>query len=130
MRGIKPALETAGYEALRIDRKEFLGKVDDEIMAGIRKSRFVVADFTTSRGSGARDGVYYEAGFAHGLGIPVIHTCRNDCMEVVHFDTNHINHLTWETPEELRAKLQHRVEAVLGRGPLNPSTGRNGRPSG
>ncbi len=116
--GIKPALESAGYEALRIDHKEFLGKVDDEIVAEIRKSKFVVADFTTSKKSGARGGVYYEAGFAHGLGIPVIHTCRKDRMKDVHFDTNHINHLTWETPEDLRTNLQLRIERVLGRGPL------------
>ncbi len=35
--------------------------------------RFMIADFTGHRG-----GVYFEAGFAHGLGIPVIWTCRED----------------------------------------------------
>ena len=94
--GIEPAIDDAGYEAFRIDRKDFLGKVDDEIVAEIRKSRFVVADFTTTKKAGARGGVYFEAGFAHGLGIPVIHTCRKDRMKDVHFDTNHFNHLTWE----------------------------------
>ena len=117
-RGIEPAIRDAGYEPVRIDRKEFLGKVDDEIVAEIRRSRFVVADFTTGRKAGARGGVYYEAGFAQGLGIDVIHTCRKDRMKDVHFDTNHINHLTWKTPKELRTKLQNRIEAVLGRGPL------------
>ncbi len=66
--GIAPALKSAGYKSLRIDRKEYLGNVTDEIVAEIRKSRFVVADFTASKKSGARGGVYYEAGFAHGLG--------------------------------------------------------------
>ena len=117
--GIKPALEAAGYEAFRIDRKDFLGKVDDEIVAEIRKSKFVVADFTTSPEKGARGGVYYEAGFAYGLGIDVIHTVHQDCMKTVHFDTNHINHLTWETPEDLRTNLQLRIERVLGRGPVD-----------
>ena len=72
----------------------------------------------------------YEAGFARGLGRPVIHTCRKDCMEAVHFDTNHINHLTWETPKELREKLQTRIEAILGRGPLSSSTQKSGRDGG
>lgn len=44
--GIKPAIGDAGYESVRIDRQEFLGNVPDEILAEIRKSRFVVADFT------------------------------------------------------------------------------------
>ena len=35
----------------------------DRIIAQIRASKFVVADFTRNRG-----GVYYEAGFALGLG--------------------------------------------------------------
>ena len=48
----------------------------------------------------------------------MIHTCRKNRMKAVHFDTNHINHIEWETPEELRTKLQNRIEAILGRGPL------------
>ena len=122
--GIAPAIEDAGYEPVRIDRQEFLGKVDDEIMAEIRKSRFVVADFTTMEECGARGGVYYEAGFAQGLDIPVIHTCRQDRMKAVHFDTNHFNHITWKKPEDLREQLHRRIEATLGRGPGDPSTDR------
>ena len=125
--GIEPAIRDVGYEPVRIDRKEFLGKVDDEIVAEIRKSRFVVADFTTSKKSGARGGVYYEAGFAQGLGIDVIYTCRKDRMKAVHFDTNHFNHITWKKPKDLREQLRHRIEATLGRGPLDPSTVRSGR---
>ena len=64
-------IEDAGYEAVRIDEKEHTNKIDDEIIAEIRRSRFVVADFTQGK-DGARGGVYYEAGFAHGLGIEVI----------------------------------------------------------
>ena len=117
-RGIEPAIRDAGYEPVRIDRKEFLGKVDDEIVAEIRRSRFVVADFTTSKKAGARGGVYYEAGFAQGLGLDVIHTCCQDRMQAVHFDTNHFNHITWKKTKDLRTKLQKRIEAVLGRGPF------------
>lgn len=59
--GIKLGIEDAGYEAVRIDQKEHTNKIDDEIIAEIRRSRFVVADFT-QREDGARGGVYYEAG--------------------------------------------------------------------
>ena len=114
--GIEKAIEDAGYVPLRIDRKEHINKIDDEIIAEIRRSRFVVADFTHGD-EGVRGGVYYEAGFAHGLDLPVIFTCREDAVEALHFDTEHYNHIVWTTPEELREKLKNRILAVIGEGP-------------
>ncbi len=116
--GIKPGIEDAGYEPLPINRKEHINKIDDEIIAEIRRSRFVVADFTHGE-SGARGGVYYEAGFAHGLNIPVIFTCREDILEDIHFDTRQYNHIPWESGklEEFRKNLADRISAVIGDGP-------------
>ena len=116
-KGLQPAIRDAGYEALRIDQKEHLNKVDDEIIAEIRRSRFLVADFTQGE-TGPRGGVYYEAGFAHGLNIPVVFTCRKDALEKIHFDTRQYPHIVWKTPEELRDSLAERISAVLGDGPL------------
>jgi len=113
--GFEPAIVDAGYKPMRIDRKEHINKIDDEIIAEIRRSRFLVADFTSD--DGPRGGVYYEAGFAHGLNIPVIYTCRKDCIDDIHFDTRQFNHLTWNTPEDLRKDLSRRISAVLGDGP-------------
>ena len=45
--GIKPAIESAGYVSVRIDREHFLGKIDDEIIAHIRRSRFRSRRFFT-----------------------------------------------------------------------------------
>ena len=115
-KGIKLAIEESGYEPVRIDQKEHSNKIDDEIIAEIRRSRFIVADFTHGDG-GARGGVYYEAGFAYGLNIPVIFTCRKDVFKKIHFDTRQYNHIVWETPEELRQKLTARIAAVIGDGP-------------
>ena len=114
--GVEPAIKEAGYKPLRIDRKEHVNKIDDEIIAELRRSRFVVADFTQGD-DGARGGVYYEAGYAHGLNLPVIFTCREDAVETLHFDTAHYNHIVWTTPEELRKKLKTRILAVIGEGP-------------
>ncbi|PSJ59242.1 hypothetical protein [Pseudaminobacter soli (ex Li et al. 2025)] len=122
---IAPAIVDSGYRPIRIDQKEHNNKIDDEIIAEIRRSRFVVADFTCGLvGEGQdktavpRGGVYYEAGYAQGLGIPVIWTCREDHINHVHFDTRQFNHITWRTPAELRSKLRNRIGAVLGDGPL------------
>ena len=115
--GIGPGIEDAGYRPLRIDQEQDVEKIDDAIIAGIRRSRFLVADFTQGD-DGARGGVYFEAGFAYGLDIPVIHTCRKDMVEKLAFDTRQYNHILWETPEELRDALAKRIGALVGDGPL------------
>ncbi|MBD3216397.1 MAG: hypothetical protein GF311_27540 [Candidatus Lokiarchaeota archaeon] len=68
----------------------------------------MVADFTGHRG-----GVYYEAGFAMGLEIPVIRTCKADDFDDLHFDTEHYYHLKWDEPDDLREKLQTHIEATI-----------------
>ena len=118
--GIKPAIESAGYQCMRIDQKEDVVKIDDEIIAEIRRSRFLVADFTHGK-DGARGGVYFEAGFALGLGIPVIYTCREDAIDKIHFDTRQYHHTTWKDPNDLRDKLEKRILALIGEGPGSPS---------
>lgn len=119
--GISAAITAAGYRPLRIDQKEHANKIDDEIIAEIRRSRFVVADFTCGTVETAdgdmpvpRGGVYYEAGFAQGRGIPVIWSVRADQINDVHFDTRQYNHIAWKDPEELRTKLFNRVGAIFG----------------
>lgn len=116
--GIVPGIKGAGYEAMVIDQKEHVNKIDDEIIGEIRRSRFIVADFTHGE-TGARGSVYYEAGFADGLGIPVIATCRADVVDKIHFDRRQYNHLLWEEDalDDLRLGLERRIVAVMGDGP-------------
>lgn len=111
-KGIEKAVEDAGYKPLRIDSVEHNGKIDDRIIAEIRRSRFVVVDFTSEKDK-PRGGVYYEAGFAQGLGVDVIWTCREDMIEHVHFDTRQFNHITWTDPKDLYTKLKTRIEATI-----------------
>lgn len=111
--GIQPAVKEAGYTPHRIDQEEFIDKIDDRITAKIRQSRFLVADFTGHRG-----GVYYEAGFAHGLDIPVIFSCREDHFDEIHFDTRQYNCIGWKGPEDLKDSLVKRICAAIGDGPL------------
>ncbi|MDQ3020870.1 MAG: hypothetical protein M3R36_09910 [Bacteroidota bacterium] len=106
--GFHKAIKDSGYEPMKINLKEHNNKIDDEIIAEIRNSGFLVADFTGHRG-----GVYYEAGFAHGLGIPVIWTCRKEDITNLHFDTRQYNHIEWETTDELYKKLVNRIKATI-----------------
>ena len=107
-----PAIEGAGYRPFRIDLLDYTGKIDDEVIAQIRRSRFLVADFTHERGETVRGSVYYEAGFAHGLNIPVIFTARKGSD--VHFDLSHHNRIEWEDNDlpKLCNALKNRILAV------------------
>lgn len=112
--GIALAIEETGYRAIRIDLQEHSESVIDRIVAEIREARFVVADFTGNRG-----GVYFEAGFARGLGLDVIWTCKEDHFKEVHFDVRGFNVIVWKMATDLRERLQARIRAVIGYGPLH-----------
>lgn len=144
-KAIKPAIEflepgetAPRYQAVKIDNVEHVNDINDEIIAQIRRSRFMVCDL-----SGYRGGVYFEAGFAHGLGLEVIYTCRKDWTkeevltdssgkevitlfdatgkeievkkEGVHFDLAHRNRIEWEPDklEDFKIKLENRIRAVI-----------------
>lgn len=106
--GIRPALEVLGYEPVRIDYTHGEDRIDDRIIAEIKRSGLVVADFTGHRG-----GVYFEAGLAMGLVIPVVWTCRRQDYQGTHFDTRQYQHLLWDTPEDLRSKLVNHISARI-----------------
>jgi hypothetical protein len=98
-------------------------RVTEDIEAEIRRSRLVVADFT-----GGRSGVYWEAGFARGLGLPVIYTCHDSMLgrfvsdgggdvfeeawrSRLHFDTTQFPHIFWSTQAELEERVLARIRA-------------------
>ncbi len=108
---IEPAIREAGYDALRIDKAQFVNRIDDEIIGQIRRARFMVADFT-----GQRAGVYFEAGMMLGLGRNVIWMCGKSDLEKVHFDTRQYNFIVYETPPEAKKLLYNRILAIEGEG--------------
>jgi nucleoside 2-deoxyribosyltransferase len=110
---IKPAIEDAGYTPVRVDKYEHTNRIDDEIITQIRRCRFLVADFT-----GQRTGVYYEAGFAHGLGRRVFCICHEDDKDKLCFDTRQFNHILYTNPGKARTDLAYRIEALEGEGEL------------
>ena len=68
------------------------GLIDDRLRVAIQASDFVIADLTHDN-----LGAYWEAGYAEGLGKPVIYTCESTRFEAnkTHFDTNHCTTVTW-----------------------------------
>lgn len=80
------------------------GIIDDIMRVKIRDAKFVIADLThENRGS------YWEAGYAEGLGKPVIYICESGKFEdhSTHFDVNHCTTVPWSTdkPGEFCDKL-------------------------
>jgi len=61
--GIESALKECGFQGVRVDKQEHNRDINDMIIAEVKKAQFVVADFTEHKA-----GVYFEAGFARGLG--------------------------------------------------------------
>lgn len=128
--GFHPALAGQSWNPVRIDQEHFSGRIDDEIMKRVRRSGLLIADIT-----GARHGVYFEAGFAMGLGVPVIWTCNQgwrtqlqtevnpnnlaeptfeekSWFDVAHFDTRTFQHILWKDAEDLKRQLSTRLEAL------------------
>ncbi len=106
--GIKPAIKAAGLAEIRVDRVHHNGIVTDLIHAEIRRAQVTVADVTLQR-----QGVYFEAGLAIGLGRTVVFCCREDQIKDVHFDTRQYNHVVWKDAADLRTKLEHRIKGTV-----------------
>lgn len=139
------AISYCGYKPLIIDQQEYNDFIMNQVISSIKQSRFLVADFTSRPEiekdgkvrSGVRGGVYWEAGMAYGLGMPVIHTCEDhkDSFNRIHFDVNQYNTIFWK-PEELvvnirpldrsypdpnfAEKLSARILATIGKGSYTP----------
>jgi nucleoside 2-deoxyribosyltransferase len=107
---IKKGIEDAGYSPYRIDKEPHSDRIDMKIMNEIKNSRFLIADVTNQR-----QGVYFEAGYALGLGLPVIWSCRKEDFKHVHFDTRQYNHIIWETSEQLKEQLYNFICVVVGK---------------
>lgn len=85
---IRPAVQAAGFDIRRITDNAKAGNIDNQMRDEIRLSKFVIADLTHDN-----NGAYWEAGFAEGIGKPVIYLCEKTKFEDpnsgTHFDTNH-----------------------------------------
>lgn len=116
MAAIKAACASCGYEASVVGQNH-TGNITDQIIAEIKKSRFVVAELTYNN-----RGVYFESGFARGLGVPVFHLVRDGFTDGkdeegkrIHFDIQQVMFRKWKTPQELETTLRDWIEATVGK---------------
>lgn len=135
---VKEAILQAGYEPQVIDEYEHNNFIMDEVINKINEAKFVIADFTcipeqpennSKIPGGVRGGVYFEAGYAKGLGKEVIITCRDDddSKKRRHFDIDQLNTLFWKEQDgklvdsngkDFVHRLAERIKATVGKGKL------------
>lgn len=108
----KPAVRHAGFELVRLDDNPQAGLIDDRLRVEIQSSDFLLVDLTHDN-----RGAYWEAGYAEGLGKPVIYLCEESKFEEhkTHFDTNHHLTIPWneKEPAEAGEKLKATIRATL-----------------
>jgi hypothetical protein len=110
----QPAVAATGFTLKRLDEGQPAGLIDDRMRVEIRQSRFLISDLTHGNA-----GAYWEAGYAEGLGKPVIYTCRNDVFDDkkkgTHFDTNHHLTVVWDPShlEQATRRLKDTIRATL-----------------
>ena len=94
---VKPAIrEQLGVDLIDLRDVEQAGIIDDVMRVKIRDAKFVLADLTHDN-----HGAYWEAGYAEGLGKPVIYICKKEKFEnaSTHFDVNHCTTVSWSIDE-------------------------------
>ena len=117
-RVVRLTLREIGVNPVRVDRVEHNEDIDDKICDLIRSSDLCIADLTYARPS-----VYYEAGYAFGLGKPVIYIVKGNHFTPkpddkfgncrVHFDLQMKNIIKWEPIDSLAKRLKKRLLHVV-----------------
>ena len=111
---VKPAVkEDLGYDLVDMRDVARAGVIDNILRTQIRDAAFLIVDLTHDN-----PGAYWEAGYAEGLGKPVIYICEKAKFETerTHFDTNHCTTVPWSRDDdegfkqELIATLRRSLE--------------------
>jgi len=107
---IQKACISYGFDANLVSGERHNDNISNKIIADIKKSNFMIADFT-----GQNNGVYFEAGYARGMRKEVIRLIRKGDIEELHFDTKQFNHIEWEDGKwkELMEALIDHIEVTI-----------------
>ncbi len=97
-----------GYDLHDMREVARAGIIDNIMRTEIRDAAFILADLTHNN-----PGAYWEAGYAEGLGKPVIYLCEQNKFEQhgTHFDTNHCTTVKWDIESE--DKLQECLDKLI-----------------
>lgn len=105
--------ESSNYDinVTRIDEKQTSGRITEEVLSEIENSTHFFVDLTKERPN-----VYYELGYAHGLGK------KNDMIILIakrgtklHFDIRDMRTILYDDPTHLRELLRQRLKSITGK---------------
>lgn len=107
---VREAVEESNLTCIIVNQNntELNKSITDEIIGKLKSSRIVIADFTNHRNS-----VYFEAGFAMGMKIPIIWTVQKGHDDAMSFDTRQYPHIVWENGEDLKKQIMDRIRVIL-----------------
>jgi hypothetical protein len=105
---IQRTCSASDYIARRVDESNLSKRIIPEITRQISQCAFVIADISEDRPN-----VYYELGFADGLGKEVIVVAREGTK--LPFDVNDVPVLLWSSFTDFEVQLKKRVEDIGSR---------------
>ena len=105
LEAIKSGANDCGITAERIDDDERSERITDRILDSIRKAEFVIIDLTHERPN-----VFFEAGYAHGIGKTPIYIAREGTD--IHFDVKDYPVIEFRNMKELRERLVRRLRSI------------------
>ena len=110
VRTIKAACSACGFEAKLVSDERHNKDISHKIIADIKQSRFIVADFTDQN-----NGVYFEAGYAMGESKEVIRLIKEEQIDKLHFDTRQFAHIPWNNGKwkELEEDLINQIKVTI-----------------
>jgi hypothetical protein len=106
LEAIKEAAKEFGMAAERIDEAESNERITSRILTSIRRAEYVIADLTNERPN-----VFYEAGYAEGVGRTPIYIARAGTK--VHFDVKDYPIIEFRNMKELKDGLRRRISALI-----------------
>jgi nucleoside 2-deoxyribosyltransferase len=101
--GIREVVSSSGGSCERADELSYVGGIMEKIYDSIRRADVIIAEVTQPNPN-----VYYEIGFAHALGKPVVIITRD--IKSSPFDLSGYNHIVYKSIVDLR----NRLDATLG----------------
>ncbi len=102
---VKEAADRCGLNAERVDEPESNERITDRILESIRIAEFVIVDLT-----GARPNVFYEAGYAQGIGkIPIYTAVDGTPLE---FDLKDYPVIFFKGMKDLKDSLERRLRGL------------------
>lgn len=97
--GIRETIARIGGVCERADEIQYTGGILEKIYDSIRRADAIIAEVSSQNPN-----VYYEIGFAHALGKPVVLVTRD--VSSSPFDLRGYNHIVYSSIVELRKKLE------------------------